>query len=227
MSANVAFPKGKRITKHSKIHKKTLSTSSKNWLRRQLNDPYVLEAKAQGYRARSAFKIIEIDNKFKIFKKDYKVLDLGSAPGGWSQYAVKKVGKGNVFATDILDMNPIAGVKFVKLDFLTSNASKILANEINGEKYNVVMSDLAANTIGNKKIDHLRTIVLLEEAFNFAIKVLKCGGTFVGKVFHGGAESELFKKIKSNFQEVKRFKPDSSRKDSVEIYIVARGFKNN
>lgn len=217
--------KGKRNLKKSKIYKKRLSVSSKNWLRRQMNDPYVAEAKAKGYRARSAFKIIEIDNKFKIFKKGKKVLDLGCAPGGWSQVAVKKVGAGNVLGTDILEMEHIAGVKFVQQDFLAPEAPKVLMDAIGGDMFDVAISDLASNTTGNKKVDHLRTMVLLEEAFDFAIKVLKVGGIFVGKVFQGGAELELFNKVKSYFKTVKHFKPKSSRKDSVETYIVAMGFK--
>jgi len=225
MNKTDILSKGKRALKKRKIHKKKLSTSSKNWLRRQMNDPYVSEAKTQGYRARSAFKIIEINNKFKIFKKGKKVLDLGSAPGGWSQVAVKIVGEGNVLATDILPMKHIAGVKFIQQDFLAPDTSKILIKAIGGEKFDIVMSDLASNTTGNKKIDHLRTMVLLEEAFDFAIKVLKEGGIFVGKVFQGGTEPELFTKINRYFRDVKHFKPESSRKDSVEMYIVAKGFK--
>jgi 23S rRNA (uridine2552-2'-O)-methyltransferase len=216
---------GKRNLKKNKIKKKRLSVSSKNWLRRQMNDPYVAEAKVQGYRARSAFKIVEIDNKFKIFKKGRKVLDLGSAPGGWSQVAVKKVGAGNVLGTDILDMKPIAGVKFVQQDFLAPEAPEVLMGAIGGDMFDVAISDLASNTTGNKKVDHLRTTVLLEEAFDFAIKVLKEGGVFVGKVFQGGTEPELFNKVKKYFKIVKHFKPKSSRKDSVETYIVAMGFK--
>jgi len=216
---------GKRNLKKNQIHNKKLSTSSKNWIRRQLNDPYVAEAKSQGYRARSAFKIIEIDDKFKIFKKGKKVLDLGSAPGGWSQVAVKKVGMGNVFGTDILEMKPIPGVTFVQQDFLAPEAPKVLMGAIGGEKFDVAISDLASNTTGNKKIDHIRTTVLLDEAFDFAIKILEENGVFVGKVFQGGAEPLLFEKINKYFKTVKHFKPNSSRKDSVEMYIVAKGFK--
>lgn len=199
--------------------------SSTRWLERQLNDPFVALAKQKGYRSRASFKILEIDNKFKIFKKNYKVLDLGSAPGGWSQVISQKVGKGNILAVDILDMQPLTGVKFIKQDFLAPEAEQIILNEIGGEKYNVVMSDMAANTTGNKNIDHIRTSALVEEAYNFALKVLKEDGTFIAKVFQGGTEPELFKNMKQNFKTVKHFKPESSRKESVEIYVVAQGFK--
>lgn len=199
--------------------------SSTRWLERQLNDPFVALAKQKGYRSRASFKILEIDNKFKIFKKNYKVLDLGSAPGGWSQVISQKVGKDNILAVDILDMQPLTGVKFIKQDFLAPEAEQIILNKIGGEKYNVVMSDMAANTTGNKNIDHIRTSALVEEAYNFALKVLKEDGTFIAKVFQGGTEPELFKNMKQNFKTVKHFKPESSRKESVEIYVVAQGFK--
>lgn len=199
--------------------------SSTRWLERQLNDPFVALAKQKGYRSRASFKILEIDNKFKIFKKNYKVLDLGSAPGGWSQVISQKVGKDNILAVDILDMQPLTGVKFIKQDFLAPEAEQIILNEIGGKKYNVVMSDMAANTTGNKNIDHIRTSALVEEAYNFALKVLKEDGTFIAKVFQGGTEPELFKNMKQNFKTVKHFKPESSRKESVEIYVVAQGFK--
>ena len=199
--------------------------SSTRWLERQLNDPFVALAKQKGYRSRASFKILEIDNKFKIFKKNYKVLDLGSAPGGWSQVISQKVGKDNILAVDILDMQPLTGVKFIKQDFLAPEAEQIILNEIGGEKYNVVMSDMAANTTGNKNIDHIRTSAVVEQAYNFALKVLKEDGTFIAKVFQGGTEPELFKNMKQNFKTVKHFKPESSRKESVEIYVVAQGFK--
>ena len=201
--------------------------SSTRWLERQLNDPFVALAKQKGYRSRASFKILEIDNKFKIFKKNYKVLDLGSAPGGWSQVISQKVGKDNILAVDILDMQPLTGVKFIKQDFLAPEAEQIILDEIGGEKYNVVMSDMAANTTGNKSIDHIRTSALVEEAFNFSLKVLKEGGTFIAKVFQGGTEPELFAKMKESFRNVKHFKPESSRKESVEMYVVAQGYRNN
>lgn len=200
--------------------------SSTRWLTRQLNDPYVALAKQKGYRSRASFKIIEIDEKFKIFKKGHKVLDLGCAPGGWSQVISKKVGPNNVLGLDILPVEPISGVKIIQQDFLAPEAEKVLTDEIGGEKYDVVMSDMAANTTGNKGVDHIRTSALVEEAFNFSLKILKEGGTFIAKVFQGGTEPQLFKKMKDNFKSVKHFKPNSSRKESVEMYVVAQGFKN-
>lgn len=201
--------------------------SSTRWLERQLNDPYVALSKQKGYRSRASFKILEIDEKFKIFKKGFKVLDLGSAPGGWSQVISKKVGPNNILAVDILDMIPLNGVKFIQQDFLAPEAEKIIMDEIGGEKYDVIMSDMAANTTGNKDIDHLRTSALVEEAFNFSLKVLKHGGVFIAKVFQGGTEPKLFNIMKQNFQSVKHFKPNSSRKESVEMYVIAQGYKNN
>lgn len=200
--------------------------SSTRWLERQLNDPFVALSKQKGYRSRASFKILEIDNKFKIFKKNYKVLDLGSAPGGWSQVISKKVGPNNILAVDILDMQELSGVKFIKQDFLAPEAEKVIMAEIGGCKYDVVMSDMAANTTGNKNIDHIRTSALVEEAFNFATKVLKKDGSFIAKVFQGGTEPELFKQMKQKFKTVKHFKPESSRKESVEMYVVAQGFKD-
>ena len=201
--------------------------SSTKWLERQLNDPYVALSKQKGYRSRASFKIIEINNKFKIFKKGQKVLDLGSAPGGWSQVISNIVGDNNILAVDILDMKPLKNVKFIQQDFLAPEAEIRILNEIGGEKYDVVMSDMAANTTGNKSIDHIRTSTLVEEAFNLSLKVLKEGGTFIAKVFQGGTEPELFAKMKESFRNVKHFKPDSSRKESVEMYVVAQGYRNN
>ena len=207
-----------KTAKHRKI-------SSTRWLQRQLNDPFVLEAKNRGFRSRACFKIMEINEKFKIFKKGYKVLDLGSAPGGWSQVAVEKVGYGNVLSVDILPMDPISGVKFIQQDFLAPEAEKIILKAMNNEKYDVVMSDMAANTTGDKKLDHLRTMNLVESALFFAKKVLKEGGNFVAKIFQGGTEQELLNDLKKSFKTVKHFKPESSRKDSVEMYVVALGFR--
>ena len=209
---------------------KNRSKSSANWLRRQLNDPYVKKAQEAGYKSRAAFKIIEIDNKFHLFKKGRIVVDLGAAPGGWSQIAVEKVGEGNVLAVDILDMEEIVGVKFIKQDFLADDAQDIIINTIKNDlkknrKCDVILSDMAANTCGDAKTDHLRIVGILEETINFAFKILAPGGSFVGKIFQGGASGELLQTFKQNFEIVKHFKPDSSRKESAENYIVATGFK--
>ncbi len=216
--------------KRSKAEKvktaKNRKISSTRWLQRQLNDPFVILAKENGYRCRAAFKILEINDKFKIFKKGQKVLDLGSAPGGWSQVVVEKVGMNNIVAVDILDMSPIFGVKFVKQDFLADDAKAIIMENSNTSKFDVVMSDMAANTTGDKKTDHIRTLNLVEEALDFSVTVLKPNGTFISKIFQGGAEKELLDRLKENFSTVKHFKPKSSRQNSVEMYLVAMGFRD-
>lgn len=199
--------------------------SSTKWLQRQLNDPFVQLAKKEGMRSRAGFKIREIDEKYKLFKKGRTVLDLGAAPGGWSQEAVKKVGKNNVVALDILDMEPIEGVVFIKQDFLEPEAKEKVIKALGGRRCDVVLTDMAANTTGNKKTDHIRIMTLLEEAYNFAITVINKGGIFAGKVFQGGAEKELFDRVRKDFEKVSHFKPKSSRKESSENYIVATGFR--
>lgn len=206
---------------------KNRKISSTKWLQRQLNDPYVEEAKQRGYRARSAFKILEINEKFKIFRKGFRVLDLGAAPGGWSQITVEKVGKNNVLSLDILPIDPIDGCKIIQQDFLADNAKDVILSKMDGKKYNVVMSDMAANTTGDKKTDHLRTSLLVETALDFAVEILEKDGIFVSKVFQGGAEKDIMDKIKKNFKMARFFKPQSSRKDSVETYIVATGFRGS
>lgn len=217
------------ITQRFKVERvkkaRKLKKSSVQWLNRQLNDPYVREAQERGYRSRASFKILEINEKFKLFKKGNKVLDLGSAPGGWSQMLVDIVGENNILAVDVLPMEEIAGVKFIQKDFLAKDATKVILEQMNGQKYDAVISDMAANTTGDKKTDHLRTSLLVESALDFALTVLKEGGCFVAKVFQGGVEKEIFDKLRQNFEIVKHFKPNSSRKDSVEIYVVAMNFK--
>ena len=208
-----------------------MKKSSHRWLLRQINDPFVERAKLEGWRCRAAFKIIEIDQKFKLFKKGKVVVDLGAAPGGWSQYAVTKVGAENIVALDLLEIDPLPGVKFFQQDFLSFDAPEKIINFLKTIPHNksgrcdVVMSDMAANTIGENSTDHLRIIILLEEALDLAEKILSTGGAFVGKIFQGGSSDEIVKKLRKNFSTVKYFKPDSSRKDSSETYLVALGFK--
>ena len=210
---------------------KKFSKSSKKWLLRQVNDQFVERAKIEGWRSRSTFKIIEIDEKFKIFKKHKIVVDLGCAPGGWSQYCVGKVGEGNIVGIDLLPVSPIVGVNFMQLDFLTEEAPQKIIDELKKIHHNasglcdIVMSDMAANTTGDQNTDHLRIIGLLEEALNLAQKILKEDGCFVGKIFQGGNSEEILEILRKNFLTVKYFKPESSRKDSSETYLVARGFK--
>ncbi len=209
---------------------KRLKKSSQKWLLRQINDPFVKKAQAAGYRSRAAFKIIEIDEKFKIFKKGKIVVDLGAAPGGWSQIAVEKVGAGNVIGIDLLPIDAIAGVKFIQQDFLEEGAPQkileLLGENTKRERCDIVLSDMAANTTGDASLDHLRIITLLEEALTLAVQILNKDGCFVGKLFQGGNSDDLVKILRMHFEKVKYFKPESSRKDSSEVYLVALGFKS-
>src|SRR6201985_2220340 len=202
--------------------------SSKLWLERQLNDPYVAKAKREGYRSRAAFKLIEIDDKYRFLKPGVTVVDLGAAPGGWSQIAAKRVGaadgRGRVVAIDLLEMPEIVGVTFAQLDFLSQDApEKLLA--LMGGRADVVLSDMAANTTGHRKTDQLRILGLVEGAAAFASDVLNPGGTFVAKVFQSGADSDLLAQLKRDFASVKHVKPASSRTDSSERYVLAMGFR--
>ena len=210
---------------------KRLKKSSQKWLLRQINDPFVERAKLEGWRSRAAFKIIEVDEKFKIFKKNKVVVDLGAAPGGWSQYAVTKVGEGRVVAIDLLEIDSRPGVNFFVGDFMDKEAPEKIISLLKTIPFNksgrcdVVMSDMAANTTGDHTTDHMRIIALLEEALQLAEKILREKGSFVGKIFQGGNSDEILKRLRKNFLTVKYFKPDSSRKDSSETYVVALGFK--
>ncbi len=201
------------------------TVSSKRWLERQLNDPYVLEAKAKGYRSRAAFKLIELDAKFHFLKKGARVLDLGAAPGGWSQVAVARVGPtGKVVAADILEMEPVAGVDFLHLDLLDASAPEALKQALGGQA-DLVLSDMASPTTGHRATDHIRTLALFEAALDLAEDVLKPGGAMVGKVFQGGAANVILARVKKRFAETKHVKPPASRAQSVELYLVATGFK--
>ncbi|EIM29559.1 RlmE family RNA methyltransferase [Microvirga lotononidis] len=201
------------------------SLSSQKWLERQLNDPYVARAKREGYRSRAAFKLIEIDDKYKILKPGQRIVDLGAAPGGWSQIAAKKVGpKGKIVGIDLLPIDPMAGVEFIELDFLDESAPARLIEMLGGPA-DVVMSDMAANTTGHKKTDHLRIIGLAEAAIYFAREILAPGGAFVAKVFQGGTENQLLADLKRDFAVVRHVKPAASRADSAELYVLATGFR--
>ena len=204
-----------------------LKLSSKLWLERQLNDPYVQQAKRDGLRSRAAYKLIEIDDKYHILKRGAAIVDLGAAPGGWSQVAAKRVGApehGKVVAIDLLEMPEIVGVDFAQMDFLDDNApAKLLA--MMGGRADVVMSDMAANTTGHRKTDQLRILGLVEGAMAFAADVLNPGGTFVAKVFQSGADATLMTQLKRDFTTVKHVKPASSRADSSERYVLAMGFR--
>ena len=202
--------------------------SSKLWLERQLNDPYVAQAKRDGYRSRAAYKLIEIDDKHRFLKHGIAVVDLGAAPGGWSQIAAKRVGavsgKGKVVAIDLLEMPEVPGVNFAQLDFLAEDAPDRLKALLGGPA-DVVMSDMAANATGHKKTDHLKIVALAELAIAFARQVLAPGGAFVAKVLQGGTESTLLADLKRDFSVVRHVKPAASRADSAELYVLATGFR--
>lgn len=202
------------------------TNSSTRWLARQLNDPYVKEAQRMGLRSRAAFKIIEIDEKIKLFKKGQVVVDLGAAPGGWSQHAAKQ-GAGTVIAIDILPMDEMPGVINMEMDFTADDAEERMFEVLDGRRADVVMSDMAPNTVGHKNTDHIRIMMLVELGYDFAIKVLKPGGTFVSKVRQGGAQGELLNMMKRDFKSIKHMKPPSSRKGSAEQFVVALDFKGN
>ncbi|MDB5570731.1 MAG: RlmE family methyltransferase [Hyphomicrobiales bacterium] len=202
--------------------------SSKLWLERQLNDPFVAQARRDGWRSRAAFKIIELDERYHLFKPGQKIVDLGAAPGGWSQYAAKKVGsadgKGKVVGIDLLDVETIAGVDFTIMDFLEPDAPERLKAMLGGRADGVI-SDMAANTTGHKKTDHLRIVHLAELAVEFACEVLAPGGFFVAKLFQGGSEGEMLNALKRDFTVVRHVKPKASRADSAELYVLATGFR--
>jgi 23S rRNA (uridine2552-2'-O)-methyltransferase len=199
--------------------------SSRAWLERQLSDPYVARAKRDGYRSRAAYKLIEIDDKYHVLKSVARVVDLGAAPGGWSEIAAKRIGtKGKVIALDILEMSPIPGVEFLHLDFLDNAAPGRLRDMIGG-KADVVLSDMAANTTGHRQTDHLRIMALAEAAALFAREILNAGGSFLCKVLQGGTEAALLAELKRDFETVKHVKPPASRTDSAELYLLARGFR--
>ncbi len=203
--------------------KRTLS--SKLWLERQLNDPYVARAKAEGWRSRAAYKLIELDERFQLLKPGQKILDLGAAPGGWSQLAIKKVGsRGRVIGIDLLDIDPIPDVEFTVMDFNDQDAPDRLKAMLGG-RADGVMSDMAANATGHKKTDHLRIVALAELAAALACEVLAPGGFFVAKVLQGGTEGDLLAMLKRDFAIVRHVKPKASRADSSELYVLATGFR--
>lgn len=200
------------------------TASSNRWLERQLNDPYVKQAKAEGYRSRAAYKLIELDEKFGLLKGTHRVVDLGIAPGGWSQVVRKKRPKAAVVGIDLLEVEPIEGVTIFQMDFMADEAPAALEGALDGRP-DFVMSDMAANTVGHKQTDHLRTMGLVETAAHFAIETLEEGGTFLAKVLAGGTDADLLTLLKKHFKTVKHAKPPASRKGSSEWYVVAQGFK--
>lgn len=199
--------------------------SSNRWLQRQLNDPYVMESKRLGYRSRAAFKLIQLDEKFHFLGKGKTIVDLGCAPGGWTQIAaLRNKGCGQIVGMDLFAAEPIEGAVMLQQDFTEPSAPEKIKALLHGAA-DVVMSDMAANTTGHQQTDHLRTIALVELAYSFAKEILADGGIFIAKVFQGGTEGELLADMKKNFARVTHFKPDASRQDSVEMYVVASGFR--
>ncbi len=204
------------------------SLSSTLWLERQLNDPYVARARREGYRSRAAYKLLEIAEKYKLFHPGQRIVDLGAAPGGWSQVAAARTGaregRGRVIAVDLLEMDPIEGVEFRTMDFHDADAPERLREWLGGPADGVV-SDMAANATGHRKTDHLRIVGLVELAADFACEVLAPGGFFLAKVLQGGAEGELLARLKREFATVRHIKPKASRADSAELYVLTTGFR--
>jgi 23S rRNA (uridine2552-2'-O)-methyltransferase len=205
------------------------TVAQKQWLERQLNDPYVAEAKRLGYRSRAAFKLVEIDDKFKFLKVGGRVVDLGAAPGGWSQVAAKRVkaedGKGRVVAIDMHGMDPLPSVTIFKKDFYDEDAPEVLIAALGGEKADVVLSDMAAHATGHRQTDHINIVALAEAGYDFARTILKPGGTYLAKVLRGGTEGQLLNLMKKDFASVRHVKPLSSRDGSAELFVLAMGFR--
>ncbi len=203
--------------------------SSQRWLERQLNDPYVARSKREGYRSRAAYKLAEIDERFGVLKSGQRVVDLGAAPGGWSQVAAERIGSTDeaprVVAIDILGMDALPGVVVLQKDFLDADAPDLIRGALGGTKVDVVLSDMAAPTTGHRATDHLRIVALCDAAADFARDVLKPGGAFLAKVFRGGTEGKLLADLKRDFAKVQHVKPPASRSDSPELYLLATGFR--
>lgn len=205
------------------------SVSSQRWLQRQLDDPYVRRAKTEGYRSRAAYKLKQIDDKYRLLKPGAKVVDLGAAPGGWSQVAAERVKAGEdgrVVAIDLLEIEPIPNVEFERIDFLDERAPARL-KEMLGGQVDVVLCDMAANTTGHRRTDHLKIMALVEAAAEFAREVLAPGGSFLAKVIQGGTEGELLAALKRDFASIRHVKPPASRADSAELYVLAMGFRGS
>ncbi len=216
---------------HTRVKKKagTIKESSRRWLERQLNDPYVVRAKAEGFRSRAAYKLIEIDDRYRLLKPGQRVIDLGCAPGGWCQVAAQRVGSTEgdvrVVGIDYLHVDPIPGTAILEKDFLDEDAPHKVMEALGGNRPDIVLSDMAAPTTGHRRTDHLRTMHLAEIAADFAVSVLKPGGHFLTKTFQGGTENEVLTMLKQRFQSVHHVKPPASRDESVELFLLAKGFK--
>ena len=231
-TTNMGGGAGRKSEKDLKVRVKTSKgrkIGSTLWLQRQLNDPYVARAKAEGFRSRAAYKLKELDERYHLLRRGIRVVDLGAAPGGWSQIAAVATGSTDehplVVGIDYLDMDPIPGVVLLKKDFTDDDAPKMLIDALGGKKVDLVLSDMAAPTTGHRATDHLRIVHLVEIAAQFAVEVLAPGGSFVAKVFQGGTEHELLALLKRHFATTLHAKPKASRSGSAETYLVARGFK--
>ncbi|HTJ90370.1 MAG TPA: RlmE family RNA methyltransferase [Acidocella sp.] len=221
MTENSFLPPRREAVRLKRARK--LSTSSQRWLNRQLNDPYVAAAKAAGYRSRAAFKMMELDDKYKLITKNARVVDLGAAPGGWTQVALQR-GAAKVIGIDLLPIIPVAGAEFIEGDFMAEGMDVRLTQMLGG-KADLVLSDMAPNTTGHVATDHIRIMALAETALAFACEILTPGGAFVAKLFQGGAEHGMLNTLKLQFRNVRHAKPPASRKDSKEMYVVATGFR--
>ena len=217
-----------RVTRTRIKKKHGLKESSRRWLERHMNDPYVQRSKAEGYRSRAAYKLIEIDDRYKLLKPGMRVVDLGAAPGGWCQVAVARVGSDDmaprIVGIDYLEMDQVPGTRILQMDFLDEDAPAKLIEALGGPP-DIVLSDMAAPTTGHRRTDHLRTIHLVEVAADFALSVLKPGGHFLAKTFQGGSEGDLLTTLKHNFRSVHHVKPPASRDESVELYLLAKDFR--
>ncbi|HSG55102.1 MAG TPA: RlmE family RNA methyltransferase [Paracoccaceae bacterium] len=214
---------GQDVDRRLKSNKKRKQSSTR-WLERQLNDPYVKRAKADGYRSRAAYKLLELDEKFELLKRATRVVDLGITPGGWAQVVRKMAPRAAIVGIDLLETEPLDGVTILQMDFMDEKAPALLTAALDGPP-NLVLSDMAANTVGHKQTDHLRTMALVEAGAWFAVDVLEPGGAFVAKVLAGGTDTDLLSYLKTHFRTVKHAKPPASRKGSSEWYVVAEGFK--
>jgi len=217
-------PKSSRALKVRVRTAKSRTKSSQQWLERQLNDPYVRAAKSEGYRSRAAYKLKEMDEKHHLLKRGHSAVDLGAAPGGWTQILVERLGDGRVVGVDIQEMDPINGAALLKIDFMDAAAPEIIKDALSGP-VDVVLSDMASPATGHRETDHLRVMALCEAALEFAIEVLKPGGAFVCKVLRGGTERALLETLKRRFAKVIHVKPPASRRDSAEMYVLATGFR--
>ncbi len=218
---------GRKTVRDKHVRVKTArgrKNSSTRWLQRQLNDPYVREANRLGYKSRAAFKLIELDEKLGLIKKNTVAVDLGAAPGGWCQVLNEK-NASHIVAIDLIEVTDVPNIEFIQMDFTDDNAPDTLINMLGGRRPNLVLSDMAPNTVGHPKTDHLRTMALVEMAWDFAFNTLDDGGHFVSKVFQGGTGADLMAQMKPYFKTIKHVKPSSSRKESPETYLVAMDFK--